>query len=99
MSAEVVFLQEFFVVVGHANQVELGQPEGGVDPSGVNIPMDHALVVHEGQGFTELSEDAEHFIGRELLLAVGFPAGDVVGSLGVKEQGPIVIDDVKLLSD
>lgn len=45
MAAEVVFLEELFIVVRHSYQIELGETKSGMDPCWMNVPMNHSLFV------------------------------------------------------
>lgn len=84
MTAKVIFLQKFFIVVWHSNNVELSKTESRVNTCRMHIPMNQTLLMDVDQSFTQLSEYAQHLICGKFLFAVGFPAGYVIRSLSVE---------------
>ena len=55
MSTEVVFLEQLLIVVGHPDEVELGESIRGMNSSGMHVSVNEALVMDVGKCLTHLA--------------------------------------------
>lgn len=96
MPAKVVFFEKLLVVIRHTDEVELGKAESGMNACWVHISVDQPLVMNVDKGLAELPKYAEHLVCSKLLLAVRLPSGKVIWGLSIKQQGSIIIEELKI---